>query len=308
MDTGSNRNIISENVLNSNGISVSISHSNARLKGIGGKDLGIIGECTLPIKIANTELSATFIVISELNFVIVGMTTMRDFKIEIDMSSETVTCGELTMTYDLDDHSMGLPVTLCHVQSLDNLNVRLARDEIIPAGGRKIVEVEVYRNVPSSEFSLLECDFGSQRYGSVIPACVVRTGRKAHVMISNTIDKPIKFGRHSNLGFASETTLPREEEALDLLSDKVSLASPDGHPLNLLHSFDHLTKEQREDLEKICLTYHTVFSRDDLDIGKCRFEPVRLDVKEDAKVVREPPRKYNNSIKQTLSSYSLVRH
>ena len=136
-----------------------------------------------------------------------------------------------------------------------------------------------------------------------MPACIVECGRKVHFPIHNIIDRDIKFSKHATVGKASATELPEEKNAIPLLSDLVTSASPDGHPLNLLPPMDYLTNEQREEIENICLSYHTVFSRDDMDVGKSVYGPVRLELKPDHKVVRQPPRKYNLQQREALEKH-----
>ena len=56
-------------------------------------------------------------------------------------------------------------------------------------------------------------------------------------------------------------------------------------------------------MESLCLKYHCIFSRSDHDIGRCKFGPVRVPLKEDHKVVKEPMRKYNHEQRQAMAEH-----
>ena len=301
-DTGSKSIIISAGILDELRIDCIYEPTTKTLVKVEGGNLDVLGTCKIDCKFGYASKEVVFTVIGEDNIAILGLDDMNKFGIEINTTTQTLTCGELTQNYKLTNGQMGEECSVFLIASKEECNVRLAHDELIPGKGYKIVEAEIFKNIPETPVCLLELDFAANRYGTVIPACVVDTDKTVHFLIHNLLDSPVSLKRHATMGVATPTII-EEKSKIDLLSDLETSGSPDGHPLDQLPQMSHLTKEQREEVEKLVLKYHTLFSRSDDDIGNCTLGPVRLPLKENYKVVKEPMRRYNHEQREAMQKH-----
>ena len=292
-DTGANDSIISAHILDDLQLQYKLHPTDKKLSGISGTGLNVLGKVTLSCTLNQSKGNVQFLVIEEPDIAIFGLRAMNEFKVNICAETHTISCNGFSQTYQLTQGQMGRQCQVFVVSTKKECNVRLLQDELIPAKSNKIVLGEIFKDKPQSEFCLVELDYAQNRYDTVLPAHVTRSEDVIPFSIHNILDHPVKLKKGATMGVASPTELNETENTLDLLSDIETEGSPDRHPIDQLSGLDDLTEEQRQDMERICMKYHTVFSRNDLDIGKCTFGPQRLPLKEDSKVVREPPRKYN---------------
>ena len=293
-DTGSNESIISADILTNADIVYQLRPIHIKLEGIAGGGLNILGVAELPCTIHNVQKYVDFLVVQEADIAIFGLNNMRSFNLLIDIAKGTFWSNGQETTYALSKGSGSLNQSpVFYIATKSECNIKLINDEIILARGHKIVFGEIFKNIPKTEFCLLELDYAQQRYGSLMPACVTNTDTVVPFSIMNNFDRPVRFRKGALMGVASDTELQTNEDVIDLLSDADTDGSPDGHPIDKMPKLDYLEKDKREEVENLCKKYHTCFSRGETDIGKCALGPQRLPLKEDYKVVRDPPRRYN---------------
>ena len=306
LDTGSHYSLISLNIVKEMNEFSRVESTNVTLTSVSGDSLDVVGSITLDCTMGHVTREIVFVVVKDnlVDLAILGNEAMAKFGVAIDTNKRTVSCGDYTMTYQLNSRNMGKACAVRYTGAREDCNVKLEKDELIPAKGRKVVVGRLFGNKKiTTKSCLLECEYSQSRYGLVIPACVVDTAEVIPFVVHNVLDHPVKLKKEARMGTCVETRIDEidPEGTIEMQRDvEGANYSPDGHPMNSLRMPTDITNEQRSQLSTVLLKYHEVFSRHESDIGLYKLGQARLDLKKDYKVVTEPPRKYNVAQREEL--------
>ena len=143
LDTGADcEGLLSANILNEHGIRHQVLPTTTKVKGVGGKDMGVIGKTDIEATINGMTKNVRFILVEENGFCIVGLPTLKSFKVQINTDEETIVCNNMLTNYFKKEGIMGTTVNV-NLITRDECNVHLDSTITIPANMSMLVFAKI---------------------------------------------------------------------------------------------------------------------------------------------------------------------
>ena len=191
LDTGADcQGIISAGILKKHGINHSVTPTTTKIKGVGGKNMGVIGKTCLETKINGLSKTIKFILVEEDGFCLVGLPTLKSYKIQINTSEETIICNDLMTNYFKKEGIMGKEVKVNLIKK-EECNIHLDSTVTIPANMSMLVFAKLNGMDMVEKGKLLEVDgsYAATRYGIIIPRGVVSKDDKIPILIKKLVQQ-----------------------------------------------------------------------------------------------------------------------
>ena len=274
-----------------------LTHSRLNLHGVDGSPLTVLGKTKLLVKFVDEEQHVDIILLKDENVAILGMNEMAKMKITINTADGTVSTGK---------NEMKFVNKLCTVSKVveEKPNYFLMNDELLPPRSHKIVYGRVVGDLPTTPNCLVNAERGQMRYGIIMPNCLAPTARQVPLMVYNNLSHALKLKRNATLGRVDGADLIEPEIVVDMDPEDGDPDNPvDNHPLDKV-DLSHLEGDELLEMQNLLRKHGSAFSRDEKDLGKCPIRAPRLKLKDGAKPIRQPARRYNvgameEMIKQT---------
>ena len=103
----------------------------------------------------------------------------------------------------------------------------------------------------------------------------------------------LKLKRNATLGRVDGADLIEPKIVVDMDPEDGDPDNPvDNHPLDKV-DLSHLEGDELLEMQNLLRKHGSAFSRDEKDLGKCPIRAPRLKLKDGAKPIRQPARRYN---------------
>ena len=104
--------------------------------------MGVIGESIIEVTINGLAKKVKFVLVEELGFCLVGLPTLKSFKIQINTDEETIICNNTLTNYFKKTGIMGSEVKV-NLLSREQCNIHLDSTITIPANKSMLVFANV---------------------------------------------------------------------------------------------------------------------------------------------------------------------
>ena len=304
LDTGADiGGLMSTSILNKHNIKHTVLPTSTKVKGVGGKNMGVIGESVIEATINGLAKNIKFILVEEDGFCLVGLPTLKSFKIQINTDEETIICNNTLTNYFKKTGIMGSEVKV-NLVSREECNVHLDSTITIPANKSMLVFANVKGMEHVKKDTLLEVDgsYAATRYGVLIPRSVVSKDEKIPILIKNWYNSDVKLYKSCSIGKASVAKIKENDLIMDLKPEDEVDTSPDMHPIDKIN-LEHLDEEKRKKVEQMLLRRHKAFSRGENDLGHSNLIKHKIDVENEDEIRAGPPRNYSKAKQEAMTEH-----
>ena len=194
--------------------------------------MNIKGKARITCEISGLKKSVNFYVVENKNYCLIGLPTLKSFKITLNMEDEQMTCNNFISNYVTQKGIMGQVLDV-NMITREDCNLSLTESVTIPAGKQMVVFAKVEMDeVPDGTLIQVSGDYAATRYGLIAPRSISEKKETVPVILKNWYETDIKLYKNSKIGKASLCELRSTEKTLDMKTDNQEKNSPDNHPVD----------------------------------------------------------------------------
>ena len=269
------------------------------IRGAGGGTHTILGQISLPFKIADVELIHRFYVINQLNYAcIIGLDFLQQNKVQISYEDNTVTINH-------KDRQVAI-----NMISEPNSKARLCENSTIPPGTIRTVAIHVPWSTNGTDKSIILTPTNKLNDLQIcmLECIIAPTNNKAWVQLANFTSEPIQiykktpianiellknndfFQVNQNSSQSANVCFINSEDAetMSLPSQDSNINTKSAQELNFDLSGSNLSNAEKEQLTALLHEYQDCFSTSLEDIGKTSLISSTIETKDEIPVRSRP--------------------